>query len=156
MTKRTLSVAAVLLLGCSGAVTGGDTRSLSRYTDKLLTAASAPTGGATCSMFGFTREGYCSVTRTAAEVQKLVDGTSLAIVEDPGPFPYGHGQFSCANVVDFGRPNGPNRFELLPGAKRFVPTGAPLPPNQNNVKLNAIVVAPNGTDVCFEYQFPYG
>jgi hypothetical protein len=149
MKKR----AALLLLGalgCSGALTRGGAPAFEKYTEKLLAGGGLTPGVERCEMYGGTRAGYCTVKRTAPEIAALV--ASLPLAADGVTTWYGD---SCASVIGFGSPQGPSRFELLPGAQRHVPNGT-LPPNQSNVKLKAVVVSPTGTEVCFDYHFPYG
>lgn len=145
---NTLAIA-LAVLGCSGALTGG-VSPFERYTDVLMTTAALPVGGLRCEMFGGTRVGYCEATRTPAEVASLL--AALPLMADSTTTFYGD---SCASVAGFGIPNGQHRFDFLPGTTRHKPNGT-LPPNTNNVQLRAIVVSASGTDVCFEYEFPYG
>lgn len=88
-------------------------------------------------------ERYTDVLMTTAALPLMADSTTTF---------YGD---SCASVAGFGIPNGQHRFDFLPGTTRHKPNGT-LPPNTNNVQLRAIVVSASGTDVCFEYEFPYG
>lgn len=157
MRSNLLGIFAIGVLACSGGSGGGlmraDVAAMARYTDTLVTSAGGKPGVGPCAMFGSTRAGHCTITRSAGEIRSLVDGKSLAVVPDATTTFYGDD--TCAALPGFGAPNGAQRWDLLPGATRFVPAGT-LPPNDHNVKLDAIVVAPNGTDVCFQFQFPYG
>lgn len=106
-----------------------------------------------CHMFGPTRAGYCLATASPKAWAALERSLGLREVKLEPAF-----QRSCLDLDGYGKSSAsqPSPREPLARTKGLQAGSAALPTNTNNVHFVALYLNPAESEVCFEYEFPYG
>lgn len=143
----------VAVLGCSRLDERINSRGHTRYTELLNERAHAGLTLGKCGMFGPTRQGYCLARTSPATWPALERSLGLTPGKPEETF-----KNSCLDFDGYGRKvaDSPEAREALPGVRMLVKGAVPLPPNTDNVHFVALYLNPSGSELCFEYQYPYG
>ena len=147
-------VASLALLGASCEKMGDriNQAPIATYAEKMIQVSGAAVKIQKCEMFSGTRAGSCRLEGEPEALKAFV--TAFAADEENIDPMF---KQSCLDFSAFGnkRPDKKPGSSPKQGCKRYKPK-TQLPPNQTNVHVRALYLAPKAQAVCIELYYPYG